>query len=66
MIEQRIAKVNGIVDMLRQFTHPDNMRVHDLLEDLEIALCELETDAIRAEERLEELEGVLSRGKRVA
>ena len=55
-VEKCYMKVNHIVDLLRQSIHPNDERTQDLIEDLEIALSDLETIAISLEERLEELE----------
>jgi hypothetical protein len=55
-VEKCYMKVNHIVDLLRQSIHPNDERTQDLIEDLEIALSDLETIAISLEERVEELE----------
>jgi hypothetical protein len=55
-VEKCQMKVNYIVDLLRQSVHANDERVQDLIEDLELALSELETIAISLEERVEELE----------
>ena len=54
-VEKCQMKVNYIVDLLRQSVHANDERVQDLIEDLELALSELETIAISLEERVEEL-----------
>jgi hypothetical protein len=55
-VEKCQMKVNHIVDLLRQSIHPNDERTQDLIEDLELALSELETIAISLEERVQELE----------
>ena len=55
-VEKCQMKVNYIVDLLRQSVHANDERVQDLIEDLELALSELETIAISLEERVQELE----------
>ena len=57
-VEKCQMKVYHIVDLLRQSVHPNDERTQDLIQDLEIALWDLETIAISLEERVEELEGL--------
>jgi hypothetical protein len=57
-VEKCQMKVYHIVDLLRQSVHPNDERTQDLIQDLEIALSDLETIAISLEERVEELEGL--------
>ena len=55
-VEKCYMKVNYIVDLLRQSVHANDERVQNLIEDLEIALCNLEEISISLEERVQELE----------
>lgn len=54
MIEARIARVNGIMEEMRYYINPDNERLVDYLDRLEMAVQDLEQEAVSLEERLKD------------
>lgn len=54
MIEARIARVNGIMEEMRYYINPDNERLTDYLDRLEMAIQDLEQEAVSLEERLKD------------
>lgn len=54
MVEAHMYRINGIMDEMRYGIHPDNERLLDCLDRLEMALQDLEQVAVQNEERLSE------------
>ena len=54
MVEAHMSRINGIMNEMRYSVHPDNERLIDCLDRLEMAMQDLEQEAVENEERLNE------------
>ena len=52
MVEAHMSRINGIMDEMRYSIHPDNERLIECLDRLELAMQDLEQEAMENEERL--------------
>lgn len=54
LVEQQVSRISGIMDEMRYGIHPDNERLLDCLDRLEMAIQDLEQEAVSLEERLKD------------